>query len=119
MPAPAAGVAAAASPGQSSSFGRIQFTSGSLSGRTFAISKEGLWIGRDPKCAVVLQDDSISGRHAWIVPADGNIVVIDKGSTNGTYVNSVDSPRISKVGLRNGDRVYLGHKGSVFTYFVA
>jgi S1-C subfamily serine protease len=101
------------------SFGRIQFTSGSLSGRTFPIGKEGLWIGRDPKCAVVLQDDSISSQHAWIVPADGNIVVIDKGSTNGTYVNSVDSPRISKVGLRNGDRVFLGHKGSVFTYFVA
>jgi hypothetical protein len=111
-----AGVGAGASPG---SFGRIQFTSGSLSGRTFPISKEGLWIGRDPKCGVVLQDDSISGQHAWIVPADGNIVVIDKGSTNGTYVNSVDSPRISKVGLRNGDRVFLGHKGSVFTYFVA
>jgi len=102
------------------SFGRIQFTSGSLSGRTFPIGKDGLWIGRDAsKCGVVLQDDSISSQHAWIVPADGNIVVIDKGSTNGTYVNSVDSPRISKVGLRNGDRVYLGHKGSTFTYFAA
>lgn len=114
--APAKGVAAGAGQG---AFGRIQFTSGSLSGRTFPIGKEGLWIGRDSKCAVVLQDDSISGQHAWIVPADGNIVVIDKGSTNGTYVNSVDSPRISKVGLHNGDRVFLGHKGSVFTYFVA
>ena len=111
-----AAAGAAASPGN---FGRIQFTSGSLSGQTFPISKEGLWIGRDAgKCRIVLQDDSISGQHAWVVPADGTIVVIDKGSTNGTYVNSVDSPRISKVGLRNGDRVYLGHKGSVFTYFV-
>lgn len=109
-------VAALPSPGN---FGRIQFTSGSLSGQTFPVSKEGLWIGRDAgKCRIVLQDDSISGQHAWVVPADGTIVVIDKGSTNGTYVNSVDSPRISKVGLRNGDRVYLGHKGSVFTYFV-
>ncbi len=110
---------AAVSPGVPGNFGRIQFTSGSLSGQTFPISKEGLWIGRDAgKCRIVLQDDSISGQHAWVVPADGTIVVIDKGSTNGTYVNSVDSPRISKVGLRNGDRVYLGHKGSVFTYFV-
>jgi serine protease Do len=106
--------------GSASGYGRIQFTSGSLTGSTFPIGKEGLWIGRDSgKCAVVLQDDSISSQHAWIVPAEGNIVVIDKGSTNGTYLNSVDSPRISKVGLRNGDRVYLGHKGSAFTYFVA
>jgi len=128
----AAGPALAAAPGPrtqvdigqpqqlpSGNFGKIQFTSGSLSGRTFPVTKEGLWIGRDPKCSVVLQDDSISGQHAWVVPADGNIVVIDKGSTNGTYVNSTESPRISKVGLRNGDRVYLGHKGSVFTYFAA
>ncbi len=102
------------------SFGRIQFTSGSLSGRIFPIGKEGLWIGRDSvKCAVVVQDESVSGQHAWVVPTDGIVVVIDKDSTNGTYVNSADSPRISKVGLRNGDRVYLGKKGSVFTYFVA
>jgi serine protease Do len=100
------------------SFGRIQFMSGSLSGRTFPIGKEGLWIGRDAgKCAVVLHDDTVSSQHAWVVPADGSVVVIDKSSTNGTYVNSADSPRISKVGLHNGDRVYLGKKGPVFTYF--
>jgi S1-C subfamily serine protease len=118
QPAIVGAAAPAALPGPVA-FGRIQFTSGSLSGQTFPIGKEGLWIGRDAgKCRIVLQDDSISSQHAWVVPADGTIVVIDKGSTNGTYVNSVDSPRISKVGLRNGDRVYLGHKGSVFTYFV-
>jgi serine protease Do len=102
------------------SYGRIQFTSGSLSGRSFPVTKEGLWIGRDGgRCGVVLQDDTVSGQHAWVVPADGNVVVIDKDSTNGTYLNSVDSPRISKVGLHNGDRVYLGKKGSVFTYFAS
>jgi hypothetical protein len=117
---PAAKVGAGAGAGAAGSFGRIQFTSGSLSGRTFPIGKDGVWIGRDSgTCSVVLQDDSISGQHAWVVPADGNIVVIDKGSTNGTYVNSADSPRISKMGLRNGDRVFLGHKGSAFTYFNA
>ena len=44
-------------------------------------------------------------------------VVIDKDSTNGTYLNAVESPRVSKVGLHNGDRVYLGKKGAAFTYF--
>jgi serine protease Do len=102
------------------SFGRIQFTAGSLSGRSFPVSKAGLWIGRDSqKCSVVLQDDTVSGQHAWVVPADGAVVVIDKESTNGTYINSPDSPRISKVGLHNGDRVFLGKKGAVFTYFAA
>jgi serine protease Do len=101
------------------SYGSIQFTSGPLSGRTFKISKEGLWIGRDPRCTVVLSDDTVSAEHAWIVPAEGLVVVIDKGSSNGTYVNSVESPRVSKVGLRNGDRIFIGKKGPVATYFAA
>ena len=65
-----------------------------------------------------MPDDAVSGQHAWVVPVDRGVVVIDKESTNGTYVNSVDSPRVSKVGLNNGDRIYLGKKGAAaFTYF--
>ena len=98
-------------------YGSIQFTSGALSGRTFNVDKQGLWVGRDPKCAVVISDETVSGEHAWIVPVDGTVMLIDKGSSNGTYVNSPDSPRVSKIGLKNGDRIYLGKKGPVATYF--
>jgi serine protease Do len=100
------------------SFGSLQATAGALSGKTFKITKDGVLIGRSPKCQVVLPDDTVSSEHAWIVPLDQGVVVIDKGSSNGTFVNSTDSPRVSKVGLRNGDRIYIGKKGtSVFTYF--
>jgi len=103
-------------PGQS--YGNIQATAGALSGKTFKVPKEGLLIGRSPKCQVVLQDDTVSSEHAWIVPSGNEVVVIDKGSSNGTYVNSVESPKVSKIGLRNGDRIFLGKKGAnVFTYF--
>lgn len=108
----------AALPAQPESYGSIQGTAGSLSGRTFKVTKEGLLIGRSPKCQVVIQDDTISGEHAWIVPTGNEVVVIDRGSSNGTFVNSVDSPKVSKIGLRNGDRIFLGKKGAaVFTYF--
>ena len=78
-------------------------------------------IGRDPaKCTVVLSDDSVSKEHAWVVPLDNGVAIIDRNSANGTYVNSVDSPRINKVVLRHGDRVFLGRKnGTVFTYYSA
>jgi serine protease Do len=100
------------------SYGNIQATAGALSGKSFKVPKEGLLIGRSPKCQVVLQDDTVSSEHAWIVPSGNEVVVIDKGSSNGTYVNSVESPKVSKIGLRNGDRIFLGKKGSnVFTYF--
>jgi serine protease Do len=105
-------------PASPKAYGSIQATSGALSGKTFKITKDGLLIGRSPKCQVVLPDETVSGEHAWIVPVDHGVVVIDKGSSNGTYVNSTDSARISKIGLQNGDRIYIGKKGAnVFTYF--
>jgi S1-C subfamily serine protease len=113
--------AIAAQPAAERSYGSIQVTSGSLSGRRFPLTKAGLLIGRDSgKCQVVFTEDVVSGEHAWIVPVDNGVVVIDRGSSNGTFINSVESPRVSKVGLQNGDRVYLGKKGSVvLTYFAS
>jgi hypothetical protein len=99
-------------------FGSIQFGAGSLSGRTFKIGKDGLWIGRDPRCGAVLTDETVSAEHAMIVPIDGSVFVIDKGSSNGTYVNSIDSPRVGKIELRDGDRLYIGRKGPVATFSV-
>jgi serine protease Do len=99
-------------------YGSIQFSAGALTGQTFRISRDGIWIGRDPRCAVVLTDETVSGEHAWIVPMDGGVMVIDKGSSNGTYVNSVDSARVSKVELKDGDHIYIGRKGPVAIYSV-
>ena len=100
-------------------YGSVQVTAGALSGKKFKVPKAGLLVGTDPsKCQIVVSEDTISHEHAWIVPVENSVVVIDHGSTNGTYVNSVESPRVSKVSLQNGDRVYLGKKGSVvLTYF--
>jgi S1-C subfamily serine protease len=108
-------------PAAEHSFGSIQVTSGSLSGRRFPVTKAGLLLGRDvSKCQVVFTEDVVSGEHAWIVPMDNGVVVIDRGSSNGTFINSVESPRVGKVGLQNGDRIYLGKKGSVVvTYFAS
>ena len=123
-PAGAAAVAAAgaggavAVPVPERSFGSLQVTAGSLSGKRFKLTKEGLLVGRDPKCQIVFNEDNVSKEHAWIVPIDTGVVVIDRGSSNGTFVNSVESPRVSKIGLQNGDRIFLGKHGlAVLTYF--
>ena len=94
--------------------------SGSASGKRYKITKSGLLIGTDAnRCQIVVSEDTVSREHAWIVPVDNRIVVIDRGSTNGTFINSVDSPRVSKVGLQNGDRVYLGKKGAVVLTYLS
>jgi serine protease Do len=90
-------------------YGSLQIANGALAGNRFTIPKNGLLIGRDPsRCAVVLPLDSVSKEHAWVVPLDNGVAVIDRNSSNGTYVNSTDSPRINKVILKDGDRIFVG-----------
>jgi serine protease Do len=100
-------------------YGTLHVTSGPLNGNRFPITKEGVTIGRDStKCTIVLPDESVSKEHAWIVPVDNEVVVIDRNSTNGTYVNSTELPRVNKTALRSGDRVFIGRKGVItLTYF--
>lgn len=99
-------------------FGSLQCTLGPMQGRRFPITKQGLLIGRDSsKCQIVLSEDAVSKEHAWIVPVDDGVVIIDRGSTNGVYMNSTDSPRVSKVRLQHGDKIYIGKGVAVFTYF--
>ncbi len=100
-------------------FGTLHINNGPLKGNRFQIPQKGLLIGRDPSlCSVVLPDDTVSKEHAWVVPLDNAVAVIDRSSANGTYVNSTDSPRISKMTLKTGDRIFIGRKSPTeITYF--
>lgn len=46
-----------------------------------------LEIGRDPSCAVPLEDERVSWRHLRISPKDGRLELIDLESKNGTFLN--------------------------------
>jgi len=62
-------------------------------------------IGRDPMCDICLDHGSVSRRHARIERrADGHIL-IDTGSTNGTFVEGYG---VSTYRLIPGNRVFVG-----------
>ncbi len=63
-------------------------------------------IGRDPASAIQLDSVGISRRHARIVVRDGEALVEDLGSKNGTSVN--DEPLTAPRTLRDGDRIQVG-----------
>jgi FHA domain len=117
-PAPTAVHAAtAAAPAPALSYGSLECVGGSLAGRRFAVTRQGLLIGRDPaKCQIVVSGEGVSREHAWVVATDEGVVVIDRGSSNGTYVNSVDAGRVTKASLREGDHVLIGSRGAAFVY---
>ncbi|PID50868.1 MAG: FHA domain-containing protein [Propionibacteriales bacterium] len=54
---------------------------------TYQLGDYSLDIGRDPACAVHIDEQFASGRHAVVQPSGINFVVEDLQSTNGTYVN--------------------------------
>ncbi|HEY6314830.1 MAG TPA: cytochrome P450 [Streptosporangiaceae bacterium] len=51
-------------------------------------------IGRDPECAIVIDDARVSWQHAMLRVEDGRWVLADNGSTNGTYVRDQQIDRI-------------------------
>lgn len=65
-----------------------------------------LIVGRHHGCDVVLDDLSVSRKHARLVCRDGSWVVQDLESTNGTLVNGVS---VGRCALRPGDHLVLGH----------
>ena len=89
---------------------RLTVTAGPLSGTTLPLRPAGTLIGRSPECALVLDDDYASGRHARIFQDDdGTWKVEDLRSTNGTYLGAtrLTEPREVAVGsvLRIGQTV--------------
>jgi pSer/pThr/pTyr-binding forkhead associated (FHA) protein len=65
-------------------------------------------IGRGDGCEVRLPDPSISHRHASIRQRGTEYIIIDEGSTNGTFVGPVRlSPQAPRV-LRSGDLIRVG-----------
>ena len=62
-------------------------TGGPLSGTTLPLTEQQITIGRSNDATLVLNDDYASSRHARLFPQDGQWIVEDLGSTNGTYLD--------------------------------
>ena len=62
-------------------------------------------IGREPHNVVRIDNPAVSGHHAKVYSEGDHYVLEDAESFNGTYVNSV---RISKVVLKDGDKALIG-----------
>ena len=77
--------------------------------RRLELGDRDLVIGRTETCDIVLPAHMVSRRHARIVYRNGQHMVEDLGSTNGTFVNRgrrllPGSPQV----LNDGDEIIVG-----------
>ena len=78
---------------------------GGRAGESFRPTGGRTRIGRSPDCEVFLDDVTVSRNHAVLVERDGQFVIEDQGSLNGTFVNR---RRIDNQVLENSDELQIG-----------
>lgn len=78
------------------------------SGETVELPQGESIIGRGLGCTVRFNDDAVSRQHARLEVEDGNVVVEDMGSSNGTYVNG--EPLRMPRRLRDHDEIQIGKR---------
>src|SRR5256885_2468300 len=90
---------------------RLTHLSGSLQGTSSTSPKAVIRIGRGADCDVRFDprmDSRVSTHHAEIRFDNGNYLVIDTGSSNGTLVNG---KMVKQQKLRSGDKIVFGAQG--------
>jgi pSer/pThr/pTyr-binding forkhead associated (FHA) protein len=75
---------------------------------TIVLALRGLTrIGRRRSADIVLDDATVSHRHALVLDRDGTPVIADDRSLNGVYVNG---RRVREAPLHHGDEVQIGRR---------
>ncbi|MFZ2492641.1 MAG: trypsin-like peptidase domain-containing protein [Thermoanaerobaculia bacterium] len=97
--------------------GRFTILNGDRAGEKLGLGGSGIRIGRESAvCEIVLDNPKVSRLHAEVVAIDGKVMLVDRNSSNGTYVND---QKIDKRVLRDGDIIYFGGRNAVAVAFHA
>ncbi|MBX3465910.1 MAG: FHA domain-containing protein [Planctomycetes bacterium] len=94
----------------------IDYLQGDRAGKVDQFDQDVVRVGRCADFELIFDEMGVSWEHAEIRRRDGDFWVIDRGSTNGTYVND---ERAHNARLRDGDVLKFGKKGPVLRFRLA
>jgi len=80
----------------------------------FALCKPVVTIGRRPDRDIVIAEPHVSRTHAQIERHGSEYIIVDLGSSHGTFVNGQATQRR---GLKGGDRIEIGATGGTYLIF--
>jgi pSer/pThr/pTyr-binding forkhead associated (FHA) protein len=83
---------------------RLVGITGAYRGNEYFIDKDEYTIGRTSDCDLMLNENTVSGRHAKIFKVGDHYEITDLKSTNGTFVNGV---KIDRKPLRTDDKIKI------------
>ncbi len=73
--------------------------------KEYPLLKESITVGRNDDNTIVIDNLAVSGYHARVDAAGGDVVLTDLQSTNGTFVNN---EKVVSHKLQHGDKVIIG-----------
>ena len=80
-------------------------------GSRYLLDQDLTRLGRHPEADILLDDVTVSRKHAEVVRSGDDYTVRDVGSLNGTYLNR---NRVDEAPLRHGDEIQIGKFRLVF-----
>ena len=97
--------------------GKLTILNGDRAGEKLGLGGSGIRIGRESAiCEIVLENPKVSRLHAEVVSIDGKVMLIDRNSSNGTYVND---QKIDRRFLKDGDIIHFGGRNAIAVAFHA
>ncbi|HVO32229.1 MAG TPA: GGDEF domain-containing protein [bacterium] len=79
---------------------------GGTVGMMYKLTQQDTYIGRATDAEIRVDDEGVSRKHARVsTTPNQQVIIIDLGSTNGTYVNG---QKVAEQVLRDGDKVQIG-----------
>ncbi|MGC1275817.1 MAG: ATP-binding protein [Planctomycetaceae bacterium] len=81
-------------------------------GARFQVADDPIGLGRGVRNEIRLLDTEVSRQHAQILRDGGRCVLIDRGSSNGTWLNGVP---VTRTKLSDGDRIQIGRSVLLFS----
>ncbi len=92
--------------------GKLTVLQGPLAGQIFPLVDDVTTIGKMKGNTIIIEDETVSRRHAAIKIDQMRFEIADMNSANGVLVNG---QKIHKIFLRDGDRIQIGNTEIAFT----